>query len=572
MPLIEGPNGEEIEFPDDMPHEAISAAMRKQFGGPAAVSAHPNVPMIERPSLSEEISNSADFAEKLGNSAMFNFGDEVAATVGALPNWLTGGRYGKSRSEILKETRERMKRYDTEHPTETTVADVGGKGLAALAMPQAATARMLGAAPGLLRSTGIGALFGGLGSAADEAGKQEGGFDLGKVAESGAYGAGIGGGLSGGANVAGRVVGPWVSQAARYLHDRGVRLTPGELLGGVAKNVEDALTSVPGVGNLVQRRQREGIESFNRTAWDEALEPIRTQTRGTSHMPRDIEMGREAQDEARNIFNRRYRSVVARLSAEADAPLTAQIAAISGRLPQTVRPQLANAYDRHILPNINQTTGIIPGRGLQDSLQGLRREARNLRRNPGHAYDVDLADGLERMREALEASASRHSSVRDMNAFRNVNSAYQRYATLRDAGSRLGAEEGVFTPTHLTSAVHSSDKSVGKGQYARGAIPMQQFAETGKNVMRTRIGNSGSAERLTALGVLGGGSHALGITPETLAATGALAALYTRPGNRAFQHLATVSPRTRTMLRRAMERAGVKGGTVAAREYTDGAE
>lgn len=509
-----------------------------------------------------------DFAERAGNSFLMNWGDEVAATAGALPNMVTGGAYGKDRKTILKEIRDRQKRYAEEDPRGAAVAEVGGGIGGALAVPGNLARSMLGAAPGVLRSAAVGAGLSAPFGALDATGRLEGDAtaeEYGDAAGAGAVEAGGIGALFGGAgNAIGKVAGPWARQAAQYLSERGVRLTPGQLIGGNAQRAEDALTSVPFLGNMIRRRQTEGAESFNRGAYNEALEPMRGQGRG-ARMPEDIEMGHPAQVEAEAIFDRRYGAVVPRMHAQADAPFRNEISGISTALPQTIRPQFADAFRRHVANNLDPANGTLTGRALQDSLQGLRTEARRLRNNPGHAYDVDLADALEEMRTALENSAGRYTPARTMNDFRRINQAYGRYATLRDASSRLGAEEGVFSPAQMLNAVRTADQSTGKGRFARGTAPMQEYAEAGRSTMRRQVGDSGSPERAAYMALLAAPGAVL--APQaTLGAAGmlgGLAAAYSRPGNRLFQHMATYSPQTRMAIRRAIERATGQGAPAA---------
>ncbi len=518
--------------------------------------------------MASDRGNIPNLAERFGNSFMMNWGDEVAATAGALPNLLTRGAVGKDRQTILRDIRERQKRYAEEDPRGAAGADVAGGIAGALTLPGGLARWSLGAAPGLLRSAGVGAALSAPAGALDATGRLEGDAGLEDYADAAGEGAleagGIGALFGGTGNAVGRVAGPWAREAAQYLSDRGVRLTPGQLIGGNAQRAGDAMTSVPFLGNMIRQRQTEGVESFNRGAYDEALAPMRSQGRG-ARMAADVEMGHPAQVEAETVFNRRYGVVVPRMHAQADAPFRNDIATISTALPQTIRPQFADAFRRHVMNNLDPNTGALTGRALQDSLQGLRTEARRLRSNPGHAYDVDLANSLEEMRTAIENSAGRYTPARTMSDFQRINQAYGRYATLRDASSRLGAEEGVFSPAQMLNAVRTADSSVGKGRFARGDAPMQEYAEAGRSVMRRQVGDSGSPERAAYMALLAapGAVVAPQATLGAAGALGTLAAAYSRPGNRAFQHLATYSPQTRMAIRRAIERATGQGAPAA---------
>ena len=62
---------------------------------------------------------------------------------------------------------------------------------------------------------------------------------------------------------------------AEMLIDRGVRLTPGQTLGGAAKKLEDASTSVPLGGSAVTDKQFRARKDFNIASINEALEPLK---------------------------------------------------------------------------------------------------------------------------------------------------------------------------------------------------------------------------------------------------------------------------------------------------------
>lgn len=578
MPIqIKGPDGNIYQFPDDTSDDVMLGAMRKQFGAPAPVAAPVNDgsggvgPDYE--AIGADKTPLLGFVEALGNGAFANWGDEASAAAGSVPNLITGGNLGKDYRTILNETRDRRKLYAEEHPDAARVGEATG----ALGMAAVPGAGFVARAPGLLSGVARGALASGLLGAANRAGEMEGehtpGEYAGEMASGAALPAAIGAGIPLAGSVAGRVVGPWATEAARALAARGIRLTPGELVGGGMHRAEDTLGSVPFLGNQVRARRAEGIDTFNRASWQEALEPLPGRAIGKTLHP-DIQMGHEAAAETKRIFQRHYGRAVPRLVAQADAPFTTEIARLSGTLPQSVRPQFAEAYRRHIAANMEPTTGQFTGRAIQDSLQGLRKEARNLRVARGNAYDVDLADALEGARRAMEASAERYSPTRAMNAYRRVNQAYRNYLPLRDAGTRLGADAGlaadtpgaggVFRPAHVLSAIRKADESVGKNAYGLGNTPMQRSAQSAKNVMGQEIPDSGTAERL-AVGALLGGAGYTGGAPAIAPMLAALG-LYSRPGTRAFQALATYSPQTRAAIRRAIERASKASAPAASME------
>ncbi len=112
-------------------------------------------------------------------------------------------------------------------------------------------------------------------------------------------GAGVGatGGFAGG--IAGRAAARGIGSAltgvrnadVQGLRAAGVPLTVGQaagesgLLGRAVKGVEDRLSGIPVVGDMVNARRTEGFQGFNRAAFDEALAPIGANTGGTIAEP-----------------------------------------------------------------------------------------------------------------------------------------------------------------------------------------------------------------------------------------------------------------------------------------------
>lgn len=506
-------------------------------------------------------------AQKVTQGLTANFGDEVAATLGAVGGQLPGG-HGKGRAELLREIRGAEDKFAEHNPKTALGAEVGGA-LAGGVNAGAAVARavpwLARAAPGVTR-TAIGAGLAGVpGGAADSIGRMEGEHDAAEYATEAGKGAAISGGLGavtgGVGRAAANVVGPWISPLARRLHELGVRLTPGEMLGGYAKRAEDTAASVPFAGALVRNRQADSMESLNRAAYDRALEPV-TRTAPGARVGRNTEVGHDAVQEMTDNLGDRYAAIVPRMQANFDTLLETQIRNISGQLPQSVRPQYADAIRRHLASVIDRTTpqGHIPGRGLQRAFQGFRTEAQRLMTGQtSNAYDYDLGQALMQTHDALMATAGRYTHPRTMGDFRRLNEAYGNFAVVRDAASRTGSEMGQFGPANLHAAVRAGDRSAGKGATARGTARMEDLSGPAKAVMSRKTGDSGTPERAALITAILAPSVAL----KSAGPVAALAALYTRPGTALFRTAGTAGMHTRDALKRAMIAAGIPGATGA---------
>lgn len=496
----------------------------------------------------------ADFADKVGQGFFMNYGDELAATAGALPNWLTGGRFGKSRADILREFREREKKFETEHPSAARVGEIGGA-LGSAVMPGVGTLGLLGRAPGVMRAAGVGALTAAPFGAIDATGRLEGDATLGDYGAAAGEGAlvagGIGGLLGGAGNVIGRTVGPWATEAAQRLTGRGVQLTPGETVGGLLARGENSAASFPLIGDMIRARANEGIESLNQEAYRSTLQPL-----GQRYIDYFRRQGNRAGNEAvegvSDVLERRYNTVVPRMRAQVDPQLVADANRIAAALPADVQPQFRDAVRRYVDSVMDQNTMTITGDNLQQSLRSLRENAQRFQRSTADPWHADFGTALADLRTAIEGNMARHSRPRDVTAFNNINSAYARYVRIRDAASRVTSDEGVFSPAALHSSVRAADRSAGKGDTARGRALLQDLSGDARAVMKPKGAGSPTTERIALLGAITNPAIALKAAMYGVPA----AALYTRAGSRAFQRAATFSPATRMALRRAIERAG----------------
>jgi len=568
MPIVEGPNGVRVEFPDGTPVDVINDAMRKHFAPPAP-PAEPSttygyetaIPTVE--DQRAEVSM-PDFAEQVGQGFFLNYGDELAATAGALPHWLTGGRYGKSRQTILDEIRERDKRFESEHPRAAQVGEVGGALGSGVLAGGLGAARLLGQAPGLVRAAGVGALTAAPLGAVDATGKLEGDAgiaDYGRAAGEGALTAGLMGGAVGGiGNAAARIIGPWATAAAQRLSERGIRLTPGQLVGGATQRLEETTGDIPFAGTMLRDRMDEGMADLNRTAINDALTPIEGHFPGI-HRPygRADEPGRALVNAAHQQAADAIEHIVPQMRGSFDTQLANDISGIVNGLPQSEQRGFERVVMEYLMRADRHGNGTFRGRSLQDAIAAMRDEAQRWgKHNEPGTFSRELSNAYREVQTALEMNLERHTAPEVLDAYRAANRAYRNMITIEQASGMLGTEGGQFGGSQLLNAVKATDQSVRRNRFARGeAGDLQDLAEDAKAVMTPRVRNSGTGERYFmqnlpfAIGAAAAGTGNMGVAAGIPAVLG----MHTRPVHRAFQAAGTFSPHTRAAIRRAIERA-----------------
>lgn len=317
----------------------------------------------------------------------------------------------------------------------------------------------------------------------------------------------------------GRLLSVSASPQVKQLLSEGVQLTPGQILGGGFKTAEDKLTSVPFAGTSIANAQTRATESFNRAALNRALGPL-GQT-----LPDTVPVGREGVDHVYSAIQDSYDSLIPQMQGVADNQLKSDFNSIGQKaIGQGVKQDVVDRFKNVLQAQVADRTvnGQLTGQALKDAQSNLGNVGRSL------ATSQD-ADSREVGRMVLDA----HSAFNDMLTRNNpalapqlkaTNTAFANYARIRKAASYTGAQDGVFTPAQLSRAVQSSDKSAGKGAYARGQALMQDLTDPAKAVLPSKVGDSGTAGRLMGASPLALGKGAIAGLPLSLA--------YSEPGIR----------------------------------------
>lgn len=383
-----------------------------------------------------------------------------------------------------------------------TLAVGGGTGLAAKGATMAAQ----------------GALGGALLSDADTAGG---------VAEDAGWGA-AGGVLAGGAfHGAGKIVSPTVAPAVRNLLDRGIKLTPGQILGGGWRTAEDAMTSVPLLGGAVKRARGIAEKGFNRAALDDVLYRA-------DKLPTSVAVGHEANRYTKETLGKAYDAILDPARVASDALFDGAMAALKAEaaaLPGSVGADFNKIVTARIAPYLANGK-VMAG----DAYKLLDRDLRKMVQRYGKSTDaahVDLSELVQSARGELRALAGRTNGPEFTRALQQVDDAYAHWVPIRDAASKTA--DGSFAPAGLDTSVRIADKSAGKGAKATGQARMQDLTSDARAVMPSTIGNSGTAERGLANLVAGGAIPAAYLNPWALTVPPLIASMYTKTGQRVMQ-------------------------------------
>lgn len=365
-----------------------------------------------------------------------------------------------------------------------------------------------------------------------------------------AWGSVFGGATSLAGSAAARVIRPEVSPQVEALKKAGVSMTPGQLLGGWARSIEEKASSLPFFGEIVHGAERRGIGDFNKAVVNRALAPI------GEKLPAHVEAGHEAIEFAADAISKRYDTLLPKLRGQLDRKFVAEIGgirALSQNMPKDRAEQLGRILDKEVVGRFS-AQGKATGETLKQIESKLGGMASGMRRSPD--YDQrSMGDALATVQQSLRDMLKRvnPNQAKDLS---KINAAYSQFLRPQTAAARTGAEEGIFTPAQLRSAVRELDPSKRKSAYAKGNAQGQEFAQAGKLVLPKKVPDSGTAGRLSLANLP---SAALGVGAGL---AGGLA--YTRTGQKVAQAAMTSRPKGANELARLVRENGrfIGAGTI----------
>lgn len=382
-----------------------------------------------------------------------------------------------------------------QNPLSSLAGDITGSALAMGGL--ASGAARLGLS-GLTRSGAIGSdmLYGGTRGFSET----EGGLGdrvLGGLFGLGAAGAGnvAGRGIIGGIGRAGRGVS---DEAVRILNDRGISMTPGQILGQQGflgrrlGSLENAIESVPFIGGNFRDRRLRGVGDYGRAQLQENLSPI-------GYRPPPGAFSGEMLADAQSAAGNAYRFLDDR-AFQADPQFVDEIAAAlsAGRSVPRVGDEFGAIMDRQISP-LMSPDGTITGRGFQDALQTLRTSRSDFARDG--AMGNMAGDAISDIEAALMGVVQRQApEVTDDLA--RANQAYAGLVPIENAS--IGATNAAgganqFTPAQYgRAAVNNTRRFGGRSAAARGDIPGADLQRAAQQVLPSSVPNSGTADRAMA--------------------------------------------------------------------------
>jgi hypothetical protein len=303
-----------------------------------------------------------------------------------------------------------------------------------------------------------------------------------------------------------------VDPNVRLLAEEGVQMTPGQIRGGIAKSLEDKLTSTPILGDEIIRARRSGMETFTRAPIGRGLREI------GEELPPGV-TGNEAIAFAQGRFREGYDAVVPTGGVRLDDEFGQGLGQSVSPILETLTPEARERLQGIITSRLSSQAqgGALTGEAFKRVQSGLEYEIGRFSSSPDPDQRA-IAEALKAVKGQLRDTAARQNPD-FASRLASLDRGYAQLVRAETAAARTGAEEGVFSPAQYDMAVRAGDQSVRRRGYAAGNALGQDLADAGRAVLPSRVPDSGTAGRGIVGLMLGGGGYAAG-GPVGLAATG----------------------------------------------------
>lgn len=512
LPKSSGPTFTDVDFD---PFAQPAAA-------PNQAAPVPNAPPLNRlQKLAKGLRDPIDGGAQLLTNML---PDSVVKAGNAANNWLADktGLVGRlPEGGVNQQVKEGEKAYQQARTASGETGFDGYRILGNLINPaNLAVGAKLPQAASMMGRIGIGAAYGaGSGAVTPVAGDDFAGEKIKQIG----MGAITGGVMPVATGAIARIISPNASKNAnlQLLKAEGVRPTIGQTLGGAWNTAEQKLQSVPIVGDAITSARGATRDQLNTAAYNRALNPIGQQAQSGA-------VGREGVQSVKTALGKAYDNLLPKLKFQSDPQFGSEMSSLTTMVGNgNVKPEFAKQFNSIVKNEVNARMtpqGAMDGpsfKALESSLSQKIKAFSGAQDPDQRALGSALQEVLNSARGVLGRTNPQYASE-----LSSINKGYANYATIRRAASGVGANEGIFTPAQLQSAVRAGDKSAGKGAFATGNGLMQDLSEAGKTVLGNNYPDSGTAGRLMGgIGAIATGA----INPAIPAALIGGAAAYTKP-------------------------------------------
>lgn len=288
---------------------------------------------------------------------------------------------------------------------------------------------------------------------------------------------GTAGGVLGAAVVkgAGKALNPVVSAAEQKLTDLGVKLTPGQLVGTPARDLESFASNVPYVGPSISAAKERAIVSFNKGVLNKTLAKI------DDKLPENV-AGRDAVLYAADQVSNAYDDVLSKMNFDLNFKVSSDMlgALNKSSLPSEAQKMAAmDILNRTALSRFDKQT--LTGAEYKLIESDLRKEASGYLNSTTQA-EKQIGQALKNVLDVFKKELA-VQNPKQTSKLRRIDAAYGDLEVIQTAAANSGAQGGIFTPKQYQTAVRQRDVTRNKKSFARGTARGQDVSDAALDIM-----------------------------------------------------------------------------------------
>ena len=274
---------------------------------------------------------------------------------------------------------------------------------------------------------------------------------------------------------AGRVLNPLVSKAEKTMRDLGITPTTGQTLGGQFKTIEEFAQNLPLIGSSIENARQRVLFDFNKGVINKALQKV------DDKLPAEV-VGRDAIAYASDEVSKKYDDVLSKMSFDLDFSTTSNILGAlskSKSLSSDQRTQISETLNDIVFGKFAGQK--IDGQTYKGIESDLRKKASNYA-NSATASEREVGEALTDVLGVLKKELY-FQNPKQTSKLRRIDSAYGDLSVINVAAANSGADNGVFTPKHFSTAVRQQDQTRRKTSFAKGRAKGQEASDAAVQVL-----------------------------------------------------------------------------------------
>lgn len=285
------------------------------------------------------------------------------------------------------------------------------------------------------------------------------------------------GGVVGGAVVkgVGKALNPIASAAEQKLTDLGVKLTPGQLIGTPARDLESFASNVPYVGPAISAAKERAIASFNKGVLNKTLSKI------DDKLPENV-AGRDAVLYAADQVSNAYDDVLSKMNFDLNFKVSSDMlgALNKSSLPSEAQKMAAmDILNKTALSRFDKQT--LTGAEYKAIESDLRKEASGYLSSSLQS-EKQIGQALKNVLDVFKKELA-VQNPKQTSKLRRIDAAYGDLEVIQTAAANSGAQGGIFTPKQYQTAVRQRDVTRNKKSFARGTARGQDVSDAAVDIM-----------------------------------------------------------------------------------------